>query len=161
MVRIIGWGQDVQEASGLGHYIDLVLVVHVWREIAVLVALVAGSGSTGLHITGPPLLGTQNGRPPPAGPYRLSAKCLRAHSALCACPGDHSVGCLHCSAAGTHPGEAIRVPQVHVGSPGQIGPQWMQHVPVWEDVAVLGGYMGHQAFNLFKALCEVRRHWHL
>jgi hypothetical protein len=56
MVSVIGWGEDVQEASGLGYSIDLVLVVRVWHEVAGLVALVAGSGSTGLNIAGPPLL---------------------------------------------------------------------------------------------------------
>jgi hypothetical protein len=49
MVRIIGWGQDVQEASGLGHYIDLVLVVHVCHEDAGLGLGAQDFTSQGLH----------------------------------------------------------------------------------------------------------------
>jgi hypothetical protein len=50
-------------------------------------------------------------------------------------------------AAGTCP-DKPSVLQVHVGDPGQVEPQWMQRGPDWEDVEVLGGDVGHQAFSL-------------
>jgi hypothetical protein len=52
------------------------------------------------------------------------------------------------------------VPQIHVGDPGQVGPQWMQCGPAWEDVEVLGVDTGHQTFGMLKVLHEVRQHWH-
>jgi hypothetical protein len=104
MVSVIGWGQDVQEASGLGHSTDLVLVVHVWHEVAGLLALVAGSGSTGLRITGPP----------PLEPTEWLACLQLVHAAEVQCAMEHIQHRVQAwvvlqwdvtlLAAGTHPG---------------------------------------------------------
>lgn len=171
VVRIVGWGQDVQEGGWPVYSINLVQVVPVWREHAGPAVLgVLGSGAQHARPHGLPLPGLQRRlelllrrwRPWPRTRVHL------VHAADAYLAVEHLEHAVHARVVVQRDAraaleqedaqaEAVGLVDVHVSDRREVARQWLRQRLPRSDVEVLGAHLGQQALQLVQVLGEARR----